>query len=969
MYLKYDYSTIIKFMKKNKIYFKLSIALLALSFQLNAQTWQNISYSPTGLSSNKVNSVCSDAAGNYWIATEDSGLVRVNGSKYWRWTENDRINYGFSTSYNGGYYEITRAVRNDNGHLFFRANYDLKKSGILKFDTTFHFIKSPIALNLEPVCTDKYGNIWCRAKSLSTPLGVVKYNSLNFTWQHYSISNSSIASDFISDIVADTFGNVWFAHGSNHYLSKFNGITWRSYQYPKTYPVSASLLRSDEIGNIYISSTTEFYKYKKSSDTILEVSEPAGFYGGLIGVDKSNNVLSLKDMQTSTPSTTIYRLSSAENWTVGTIQNIGLDPRSINAFNQNEFWITEPRGVYRIKGLNYEVFTKENAGLFENYSNDILKGNKPNEIIVCHSNALSFLDTITRKTKGYNQYNSGLYDNNLDDIFVDSRGNKWINSISQVQKLGPDNKTWEYYDNDSLLYIYKKLKNREDKYGNIWFFDGNGVSKISQTGSITNTSVQDIVGPDGGSIQYLTIHPNGDIWTVINTQSSYVIKKLNGNIWVSITYPFPIGSTNIVADKNSNIWFSNRLYYIGIKYYYGLVKFNSNTSTWDTISPPSDKLFSDKLFSDRFGKIWVTYPDSGAACYDGQQWTRYHKGNSNILSNNINDIYVDTLGKVWFSTNLGISVLTPAPAIAPNVSTAAATNITTNAAQVSGTIVSNGGSSITAKGICWSITPNPTVNNNKSTETTTNLTYISSLTGLSAGTKYYARAYATNAIGTSYGNEINFTTNSLIPGCVNTVLWPNASVTVPQSAGQTIEITPGNGELDCNYAGEYSRTEGWKDGLKYTIYSTRATDFITITDDNNFVIKSGVQPLEFTNSGTGIKRIHVSLNSSCLTEDVCRDISIKLNSSTGLSYYSLINNLQLFPNPNNGKMFLNGDINKNDLIEINAINMLGDCIKIKYNLVDNGLLELNIPENITGIITLEISINGKSTFEKVSIIK
>ncbi|MCF8428952.1 MAG: hypothetical protein K9G64_02380, partial [Bacteroidia bacterium] len=136
-----------------------------------------------------------------------------------------------------------------------------------------------------------------------------------------------------------------------------------------------------------------------------------------------------------------------------------------------------------------------------------------------------------------------------------------------------------------------------------------------------------------------------------------------------------------------------------------------------------------------------------------------------------------------------------------------------------------------------------------------------------------------------------------------------------------------------------------------------------------FVIKSGVQPLEFTNSDICIKRIHVSLNSSCITDDVCRDISIKLNSSTGLSHYSLINNLQLFPNPNNGKMFLKGDINKNDLIEINAMNILGDCIKIKYNLVDNGLLELNIPENITGIITLEITINEKSTFEKVSIIK
>ena len=43
--------------------------------------------------------------------------------------------------------------------------------------------------------------------------------------------------------------------------------------------------------------------------------------------------------------------------------------------------------------------------------------------------------------------------------------------------------------------------------------------------------------------------------------------------------------------------------------------------------------------------------------------------------------------------------------------------------------------------------------------------------------------------------------------------------------------------------------------------------------------------------------------------------------------------ISIFPNPNNGKMYLKADFNKNDFIEINAMNILGDCIKIKYNYV------------------------------------
>ena len=77
---------------------------------------------------------------------------------------------------------------------------------------------------------------------------------------------------------------------------------------------------------------------------------------------------------------------------------------------------------------------------------------------------------------------------------------------------------------------------------------------------------------------------------------------------------------------------------------------------------------------------------------------------------------------------------------------------------VSGGIISNdGGSPITAKGIVWSITSNPTVSLATKTNNGTGTgTYTSNLSNLSPITTYYVRAYATNGVGTAYGNEISF---------------------------------------------------------------------------------------------------------------------------------------------------------------------------------------------------------------------
>jgi hypothetical protein len=94
----------------------------------------------------------------------------------------------------------------------------------------------------------------------------------------------------------------------------------------------------------------------------------------------------------------------------------------------------------------------------------------------------------------------------------------------------------------------------------------------------------------------------------------------------------------------------------------------------------------------------------------------------------------------------------------PSVTTAQATAITSSAASVAGNVTEDSGNDITARGICYSTTANPTIEDDKTIETGTTGVFTSNLTSLSANTLYYARAYATNSAGTAYGNQVTFTT-------------------------------------------------------------------------------------------------------------------------------------------------------------------------------------------------------------------
>jgi hypothetical protein len=115
----------------------------------------------------------------------------------------------------------------------------------------------------------------------------------------------------------------------------------------------------------------------------------------------------------------------------------------------------------------------------------------------------------------------------------------------------------------------------------------------------------------------------------------------------------------------------------------------------------------------------------------------------------------------------------------PQVTTSAITNIMGNVASTGGVVTSDGGSMVSARGVAYGTTVNPTLSDSLTNNGTGSGPFSSLLTGLSIATTYYVRAYATNGVGTSYGNELSFTTDSTSncifnPGTPNPWSFPSA---------------------------------------------------------------------------------------------------------------------------------------------------------------------------------------------------
>lgn len=104
--------------------------------------------------------------------------------------------------------------------------------------------------------------------------------------------------------------------------------------------------------------------------------------------------------------------------------------------------------------------------------------------------------------------------------------------------------------------------------------------------------------------------------------------------------------------------------------------------------------------------------------------------------------------------------VTPA-VVLPTVTTTIASSLSITGASSGGNISSEGSAPVTARGVVWDVSANPTVAlTTKTVDGTGSGSFSSAITGLAANTTYHARAYATSSAGTAYGNDITFTTTA-----------------------------------------------------------------------------------------------------------------------------------------------------------------------------------------------------------------
>jgi hypothetical protein len=110
-------------------------------------------------------------------------------------------------------------------------------------------------------------------------------------------------------------------------------------------------------------------------------------------------------------------------------------------------------------------------------------------------------------------------------------------------------------------------------------------------------------------------------------------------------------------------------------------------------------------------------------------------------------------------TSYGEEVTFKTTSLATLTTTAGAV-VDMNSATSGGNITNNGGATVTSRGICWSMSPNPTLADSKTTDGSGSGIFTSTLTSLQIGGTYHIRAYAVNSVGTSYGNDVTYVVDS-----------------------------------------------------------------------------------------------------------------------------------------------------------------------------------------------------------------
>ena len=181
----------------------------------------------------------------------------------------------------------------------------------------------------------------------------------------------------------------------------------------------------------------------------------------------------------------------------------------------------------------------------------------------------------------------------------------------------------------------------------------------------------------------------------------------------------------------------------------------------------------------------------------------------------------------------------------PTITTTAITEIISSGAKSGGTVSSDGGSGITTRGVVWGTSTNPTISLSTKTSDGTGVgAFQSAITGLDASTKYFVRAYATNSVGTGYGNELSFITIAASASTFNTVIGANGRIWMDRNLGASKVATS---STDVESYGDLYQWGRGTDGHQNRTSGTTTTRSSTDAPGNGNFILATISPNDWRN--------------------------------------------------------------------------------------------------------------------------
>ena len=381
----------------------------------------------------------------------------------------------------------------------------------------------------------------------------------------------------------------------------------------------------------------DWYNYFKSSDDSIN----------------SNNILSISSSPvwglwfgTNGGGVSYYNGSSWINYTVvNTVSQLKSNVvNDVLVGSGNIAWIATAGGLNRFNGTSWVWYTTSNTNFPGNTVREVAEDSLWNIWIATNGGIWKFNGTAWTR---FNTTN-GLPWNDIRSIYIDAQDKVWI-AVYGFGVLSYNGSTWTTYNTSntaSALANNNILRVWGDIAGNIWVSTNAAwVSRLIQTTGVW-TKYNTTTSLANNTVNMLMGDAQGNMWFG-NTAG---ISKFDGTIWTK--YTTTLGSDNIQAmaqDEGGSIWFGsiNK----------GVTKFDGvNWVAYIKSSNLVSNLIKAVSWNISNENIRIGTWDMGANKFDGDEtWVNYDTNTSNIGSNAINDVLVDTQGNTWLATTSGLS--------------------------------------------------------------------------------------------------------------------------------------------------------------------------------------------------------------------------------------------------------------------------------------------------------------------------